>query len=354
MNINPLVSVIVPVYHVENYIRECVNSILAQTYKDLEIILVDDGGDDACPGILDEYAREDDRVYVIHKANGGLVSARKAGLHASSGEFIAYVDGDDWIEPTFIERLLDKALEEDADVVAAGFLRGDEGEAVVNQVGSGVYTGRQDSVHTLEFLRSYMLYNGSYYEPGVIAAIWNKLYRREVLTLFQNRVFDSIVMGEDAACLYPMLDAVRVLVIDNENLDYHYRLVADSMSRKFEVDYFKRAEILLDYLTYSLAEGKDLFQDYGRQLIYYKIFLIETGLNQAFAEGQSMNGLQKIRRLRQSMERTTKAFFHIDELATLDLPRTLVRRLSYLAGGHLRLLAIDMRLGQIRSKQGGH
>ena len=101
-----LISVIVPIYRVEAYLEQCIQSIRNQTYKNLEIILVDDGSDDQCPQICDRYARVDERIKVVHKVNGGLDSARKAGIIAASGKYIGYVDGDDWIEPEMYEQLL--------------------------------------------------------------------------------------------------------------------------------------------------------------------------------------------------------------------------------------------------------
>ena len=93
-----MISIIVPIYKVEKYIRQCVDSIINQTYEDIEIILVDDGSPDNCPQICDDYAKTDSRVKVIHKENGGIMSARKAGLKVATGEYIGFVDGDDWIE----------------------------------------------------------------------------------------------------------------------------------------------------------------------------------------------------------------------------------------------------------------
>ena len=97
------ISVIVPIYKVEAYLRQCVDSILAQTYKDLDIVLVDDGSTDNCPA-CDAYARKDARVQVVHKPNGGLMSARQAGLRVAKGEYVGFVDGDDWIEPDMYAR----------------------------------------------------------------------------------------------------------------------------------------------------------------------------------------------------------------------------------------------------------
>ena len=103
---HPLVSVIVPVYRVENYLRTCIDSILAQTYSDLEVILVDDGSPDGCPAICDEYAKQDARVRVIHQKNAGLSAARNAGLDLCQGEYITFIDSDDFVHPRFVELLL--------------------------------------------------------------------------------------------------------------------------------------------------------------------------------------------------------------------------------------------------------
>ena len=112
-----LISVIVPVYKVEAYIRQCVDSILNQTYKNLEIILVDDGSPDGCPAICDAYALQDDRVKVIHKANSGPGAARNAAMDIASGSYIAFVDGDDWLEPTAYEEMVGFSQEKDLDIV---------------------------------------------------------------------------------------------------------------------------------------------------------------------------------------------------------------------------------------------
>lgn len=108
----PLVSVIVPVYRVEKYLRICVDSILAQTYSDLEVILVDDGSPDGCPAICDEYAQQDARVRVIHQKNAGLSAARNAGLDLCQGEYITFIDSDDFVHPRFVELLLNACLKE--------------------------------------------------------------------------------------------------------------------------------------------------------------------------------------------------------------------------------------------------
>lgn len=115
------VSVVVPIYNVEKYLHQCVNSILAQTLKDIEIILVDDGSPDNCPAICDEFAKQDNRVKVIHKTNGGLGAAYNTGIDAAQGEYIGFVESDDWIEPKMYQVMYDIAVKKDADLIKCDF-----------------------------------------------------------------------------------------------------------------------------------------------------------------------------------------------------------------------------------------
>ena len=116
----PTVSVIVPVYNVEKYIHRCVDSILGQTFSDLELIRVDDGSPDNCPSICDEYAAKDNRVRVIHQENRGLSAARNAGLDVMAGEFVSFVDSDDWLEDSFLEVMLKHIWNEESDIAMCG------------------------------------------------------------------------------------------------------------------------------------------------------------------------------------------------------------------------------------------
>lgn len=224
----PLISVIVPIYGIERYIGLCIESILNQTYDNLEILLVDDGSPDRCGEICDLYARKDSRIQVIHKKNGGLVSARKAGLLASHGEYVGYVDGDDWIGPGFYESLVTLAVVSDADMVAAGHSRDlfSKSEHFINSILPGLYEGER-----LEQLRCEMLSYGEFYRPGITTYVWNKLFRRQILLEPQLSVDERITIGEDGAVTYPaLMRCKRVYVADN--CAYHYRQREDSMLKK--------------------------------------------------------------------------------------------------------------------------
>ena len=221
----PLISVIVPIYRIERYVGICIESLINQTYEDLEIILVDDGSPDRCPEICDLYAKKDDRIKVIHKKNGGLVSARKAGVIAATGEYVGYVDGDDWVGAGFYESLVNIMKASDSDMVCAGLSRDlfEKSFCFCDNVPPGLYEGEK-----LSKLRSEAMSYGEYHRLGISTYVWNKLFRREILLQHQLNVDDNISIGEDAAVTYPVLmGCKRVYVTDN--CAYHYRQREDSM-----------------------------------------------------------------------------------------------------------------------------
>lgn len=276
MDNKPLISVIVPIYMIERYIGICIESIIKQTYKNLEIILVDDGSKDKCPEICDLYARKDSRIKVIHNSNGGLVSARKSGLRESNGRYITYVDGDDWIEPDFIESLYESASKYDADMVCAGFTRVlfSRSARFINNLQTGVY--EKDD---LKKLWRTMASLAPYYKNGISTYVWNKLFRREILLDSQNMVDNRITLGEDGAVTYPaLLKCKKVVVI--ENVAYHYRQREDSMLKKNTgyCEDAKKLQYLYDYLK-NWARTTDSNLKIESQVIDYvlSIALIRSG-----------------------------------------------------------------------------
>ena len=114
----PLVSIIVPIYNVEKYLDQCVASLIQQTHHNIEILLIDDGSPDNAPAICDAWQHKDERVHVLHKTNSGVSASRNAGLHAAKGEYVCFVDGDDWVEPDFVEYMLELQAKRNADIVA--------------------------------------------------------------------------------------------------------------------------------------------------------------------------------------------------------------------------------------------
>lgn len=268
---NPLISVIVPIYNIERYLGICIESILKQKYKNLEIILVDDGSKDRCSEICDLYASKDNRIKVIHKKNGGLVSARKAGIQIATGDYATYIDGDDWVEPNYYDWLVKESA--NADVVAAGFSRTLFSKTVhlTNNIKSGIYEGDE-----LTNLYQSMISCGDFYKPGISTYVWNKLFKRELLVKYQMMVDDNISIGEDAAVVYPLLIECKKIVI-TDNSDYHYRQREDSMLKKNKLfsEEIKGLKILHSYLM-DFANKQDSAYLFDKQIEDYILSICLT------------------------------------------------------------------------------
>lgn len=228
MSKSELISVIVPIYCIESYIGACIESLIKQTHNNLEIILVDDGSPDRCPDICDLYAKKDNRIKVIHKKNGGLVSARKEGLKIATGKYIGYVDGDDWVEPDYYEKLYDRASVYNAEVVCTGFSRDLFDKCVL--INESFKKGLYEDESILK-LRDKMISQGDFYQFGITTYVWNKLFVRDVLYKHQMSVDEHITIGEDAAVVYPVFMNCNRVYID-DNVGYHYRQREDSMLKK--------------------------------------------------------------------------------------------------------------------------
>ena len=209
MNHLPLISVIVPIYKVEPYLRKCVDSILAQTYKNLEVILVDDGSPDGCPAICDEYAAKDSRVKVIHKQNGGLSDARNAGMAIMTGELVGFVDSSDWIEPQMYQRLYELMDHYGADMAFGGVADDLEENGHVTTAKTSDYGENPFSEDNRSAMRRY--FHGSW-------SAWDKLYRAE---LFYDIRYPVGEINEDEAIVLHLLNRCKKVCYTNE-VFYHY------------------------------------------------------------------------------------------------------------------------------------
>lgn len=193
------ISVIVPIYNVEPYLRDCLDSIRDQTHRDLEIILVDDGSPDGCAAICDEYAAADDRFKVIHKSNGGVASARNAGLDAATGEWIGFVDPDDYIEPDMYEYLLNHALEHRADLSVCGM------RILVDGKQANPWIAHYDEVKVLDKEQAIEIYLDRNMHDGCV----NKLYRRE---LWEGLRFPAYKIAEDLLAMWEIFQRANITV----------------------------------------------------------------------------------------------------------------------------------------------
>lgn len=207
------ISIIIPAYNIEAYLSATLESVLVQTYRNIEVIVVDDGSKDATGDIADAYSAKDSRVRVIHKENGGVTSARLRGVAEASGEWIGFVDGDDYIEPNMFERLLENALKYHADISHCGY------QMVFPNGRVDFYynTGRLVEQTHNDGLRD--LLEGTFVEP----ALWNKLFRRELFADLQAQMDCSIKINEDVLMNYHIFKAARSAVYE-DFCPYHYVL----------------------------------------------------------------------------------------------------------------------------------
>lgn len=249
-----MISVIVPIYNIEEYISECIESIVGQTYSNLQIILVDDGSIDLSGQICDTYAMQDERIQVIHQANTGLVSARKAGLKAAEGDYIGFVDGDDYIEPDFYERLLSFILEDEADFVHTGYIYEKHNVSIKRcQFEARIYELDKDTATNI--INEYVL--GRSEERHITFSIWSKLYRSEFIKKCYDKLPFYQSMGEDLICLCICLLEGKRMSLHKDAL-YHYNLRHDSLVNSTDItSIFKMARLyncLLEvFESYNIA-----------------------------------------------------------------------------------------------------
>lgn len=210
-----MISVIVPVYNVEKYLNRCVDSIINQTYRDLEIILVDDGSPDNCGKICDEYAALDPRIKVIHKENGGLSDARNAGLDKATGEYIAFVDSDDWVEPETYNMMISAIQKSQSDIAIFGHRIAYEGMSPKTPC----YCN--DVILDVESLWDEIFGN-------LNNAAWNKLYKAKLIG--EIRFPMGIIHGEDLIFNLNYLKKCKTGVINRSQM-YNYFSRADSITK---------------------------------------------------------------------------------------------------------------------------
>lgn len=215
-----LISVIVPVYRVEAFLDRCINSIIHQTFKDFEVILVDDGSPDNCPKMCDEWAEKDNRIAVLHCKNQGLSAARNAGIRIAKGEYLTFIDSDDWIADTMLEDLLTLIQKSKADIAICDFIRTDGTKQIKNPSGTEEHIYTKD-----EFIKIIMKVNGN----RNIHYAWAKLYTRKTID-FESH-YPVGMLNEDVEGMFKAVIRADTIAETNK-IGYCYYENPDSISRK--------------------------------------------------------------------------------------------------------------------------
>ena len=236
----PKLSIIVPIYNVEQYIHMCVDSILNQKFEDFELILVDDGSPDGCPQICDAYAAQDSRIKVIHKENGGLSDARNAGLDIACGEYIGFVDSDDWIDPMMYENMLAQAESTGADLVACGIRYYDE---INDKIDHWQHITHDQTISSKSILQDFLPYHFS----NLKAMACNKIYAAEI---FHDLRFPFGVLYEDSHLILDILVRSKQITLLK---DYYYNYIATRVGSIMNSAFSERCFSILDAWKHHYA-----------------------------------------------------------------------------------------------------
>ena len=246
------VSIIVPVYNVEKYLQICINSLISQTYSNLEIILVDDASTDNCPVICDMASKSDDRIKVIHKYNGGAASARNVGLNLSTGDYICFVDSDDYVEKDYVKTLVKVLEEEKVDVAVCGFWY-----LYKNHLEQRGYSGTCILMSQIDYLQFFLT-------DWTCGLIWNKIFKRKVV----NGIWfeEGHIIDDEFFTYKAIINCNRVALFEDPL--YYYRMRATSVMSSSS-EYVER--ILLDKIKYTKERFENVTKSYPQlKQVYLK------------------------------------------------------------------------------------
>ena len=251
-----LISIIIPVYKVEKYLEKCIQSLINQTYENLQIILVDDGSPDNCGKICDEYAQKDHRIEVIHKSNGGLSDARNKGLEIAKGEYIGFIDSDDYIESDMYEVLYNLLKQYNADVSICNFYTVSQGKIAIKNAENGI-----KEYNRIEILKEVLLDN------NIQSYAWNKLYKKE---LFDEIKYPVGKKYEDIGTTFYLLEKCNKVVVTGKP-EYYYINRQDSIVNNVTettiTDYIELIMQRYDYIEENIKELSSYNKDYLKRIL---------------------------------------------------------------------------------------
>lgn len=240
----PLVSVIIPVYNVRRYLSKCIESVREQTYKNIEIIIVDDGSTDGSGEICEEYAKQDERVLILHKENGGLSSARNVALDIFHGEYVTFIDSDDYVKKTYVEKMVRLIKENEADISIVNFIRVYDGK-----------TQKKIKKTSVKIYKNLDAMADMFYQKNVVVSAWAKLYHRNLFTKIRYPVGK---LYEDLGTTYKLFFLSNKIAYSSEQLYYYSQRKDSIMQEKFSLRKLDRIELGYEILLWSETYCLDL------------------------------------------------------------------------------------------------
>ncbi len=259
MDNRDLISIIIPIYNVENYLEKCLDSVIKQTYDNIEIILIDDGSEDKSKQICDNYVKLDSRIKVIHKNNEGVSKARNIGIDMSKGKFITFVDSDDYIDINYIEVLYELAIKNKSDIVICGVKDEDNDGNIVN-ISNEIIT----ELNKKEILKE--LLNEKYF----FSVCWAKLYKRD--RIGDIRFNENMKIAEDLEFLYKLLDNINAVYVDTTKKLYHFLIREGSATRKGFNENWKKEIELCENIINDVSKRYPDIRDYAIKR-YFKVVM---------------------------------------------------------------------------------
>lgn len=259
------ISVIVPIYKVEQYLNRCVDSIINQTYTNLEIILVDDGSPDNCPKICDEYAKIDDRIKVVHKENGGLSDARNAGLDIATGDYIGFVDSDDWIHKDMYKILYENIIKSKSDIAECSIKK-----IEVYKEDFNLEKDFKVNIYSKEKSMEALIN-----EDIVKQTVWNKLYKRKII---DNIIFEKGKFHEDEFWTYRIIDKCNFLVHIDLEMYYYFQRQDSIMGQEYSIRRLDALEGRYNRYLYIKQKYPFLLYNAKLNLFYLCIYYLQQAL----------------------------------------------------------------------------
>lgn len=309
---NDLISIIIPIYKVEKYINECLDSILNQTYTKLEILLIDDGSPDESGLICDKYASKDNRIKVIHKKNEGVSSARNTGLDLSNGKYVCFVDADDFIEKNFCEKMLNTLKKHNADCVACGYNR------IYKRKKEKIIEKEGYELNKEEFLKKLLLVQSG------LGFCHTKIWKRSVIN--EIRFNEDLKVGEDALFCIEVGKNLEKFYMLNDSL-YNYRYNENSVVREFDehyVDkYLKAMKITKKYIERNYQNDEKVCERVNNYISYHLLLVIinycmnpKNGLN-FLEQSKKTKEVCNITEFKEAIEKTNYCGFSITRKITI-------------------------------------
>lgn len=317
-----MISIIIPVYNVERYIDECIKSVVNQTCQDIEIVIVNDGSTDSSGAKCDEWARRDSRIKVFHKGNGGLMSAWKYGVDRSTGEYIGFVDSDDWIDPNMYETLLKHIEEKQAELALCGLITEFGGSRFSQRETLSLRKSVYDRADIVNDIYPIAICSGQKNVRGISPNRVTKLYKRQLIIDVMQDCPDNVSIGEDSVSTISAVTRCNRLCVVHNFHPYHYRIHSESQIHKYCDTKFEKIKYFNKALRAINEKNDGVFTD---QIANDYIMVLIENIDQEILQSN-----YSYSRLRTDIKREATSELFCDSLKKLDRKKLTPKEKLYL------------------------